>query len=90
MTLGESVELRERVRAFLIENNISYVQYYMGGLKQRDLDGDHLWIRNGVDCLTIGRNAKSEPAVMNQEGEWHPKEVEMAKYLYQFTEAAKR
>lgn len=65
------------------------LQIRMDRMHQRTLGGDQLWIR-GNDCLTIARNKISEADVVSVEGEWTKEEIEMAKYLYQFTEAGKR
>ena len=66
------------------------LQLYMDNMKQRTLGGSQLWIRGNFDCLAICRNHMSEASVESVEGEWTEEEIEMAKYLYQFTEAAQR
>lgn len=81
--------LSNRIHEFLSINSMSYVQIYMGKLRQRDLDGDHLWIRDHNDCLTVSQGPVG-PVIGNVEGEWTDNEKKMALYLYQFTDAAKR
>lgn len=73
-----------------MKKNPNELQLRMDNMKQRTLGGSQLWLRNGNDCLTICRGRTSEPEVESIEGEWSEEEIEMAKYLYKFTEAAKR
>lgn len=75
---------------FLMNHSDSYVMLYMNSLKQRDLDGHHLWIDDNGACLTVRRGTISEPVFESIEGEWTEKQKHTALYLYQFTEAAKR
>lgn len=70
--------------------NTNELQLRMGNMKQRTLEGSQLWLRNTNDCLTICRGKMGVAEVENIEGEWTKEEIEMAKYLYEFTEAAKR
>jgi len=58
-------------------------------MKQRTLGGSQLWIKNSTDCLTICRS-KIGPEVESIEGDWSNEEINMALYLYKFTEASKR
>lgn len=59
-------------------------------LMQRDLDGDHLWIRNnGAECLTA-RRGSGDAVIVHCEGQWSRHEIEAAKALYHGTDAARR
>jgi len=86
---SEHEGLINRIHEFLSINSMYYVQIYMGKLRQRDLDGDHLWIRDHTNCLTVSQGPVG-PVIGNAEGEWTDNEKKMALYLYQFTDASKR
>lgn len=89
-TNSENEGLRNRIHEFLSEHSLAYVQHYMDQLHQRDIDGSHLYIRGENDCLTVSRGRLSDPIIDRIEGDWTENEKRIAKYLYQFTEAAKR
>lgn len=66
------------------------LQLRMNRMHQRVLGGELLFIRNNTDCLTICRGRNSSAVVDRIEGDWTKEEIQMALYLYEFSEAAKR
>lgn len=73
-----------------MKKDANELQLRIDNLRQKTLGGSQLYFRNGNDCLTICRGKMSEAIVESIEGEWSKDEINMAKYLYQFTEAAER
>jgi hypothetical protein len=58
-------------------------------MTQRDIGGDHLWIKPNGDCLTVSRCSSG---IINDEpeGDWSDEEIDMAIELYEETEASRR
>ncbi len=65
------------------------IYQYMNSLNQKDLGGNHLWIRNN-DCLTISRGRMGVAVIDRIEGEWTKEEINAALHSYETTEAARR